>query len=502
MTSKADIDNQLKDKFSKFLSHRTQNRKLVTFWEGDDLINDENIIELTGGMPNEVFFPLNSMDLYITSHNNELIKTKIDHHMLPSKLPMCVSFQYNDTSGVKPLINIIEKLTEKVNKPVYNDWDIILANGSSDAMFKVFETICDSSTTVLLEEFTFTPVISNIETTGAKIFPIRMDFDYKDYSKQGINVEFLSNLLDNWEKIDEYKDFPKPTVLYTIPTGQNPTGMTLSNLKRKRIYKIAQKHGLIIVEDDPYSFFSFPKYNVNQENVNPFDSSLSNDNYIKNHIYDSFFSIDTDGRVIRLETFSKLYAPGLRLSYIIANRFFIKKILEYTEITTKAPSGVSQAILYSTIKAMSKTIDGDNENIDSMIDGWLKWIIHLASQYTQRRNITCKELYNTKAYQNGYFEIIEPSGGMFICLKINLKKLKGYDTSSIYKELDILDEILTKNGVKVVLGYKMAISNDFSMDYCDLLRITFAYAKNDDELVEASKRIGRGIEEYFLRNST
>ena len=63
--------------------------------------------------------------------------------------------------------------------------------------------------------------------------------------------------------------------------------------------------------------------------------------------------------------------------------------------------------------------------------------------------------------------------------------------------MDILDKFLLKNGVKVVLGYKMAVCPNYSKQNSDFLRLTIAYARDDDQLIEASKRIGSGIKEFF-----
>lgn len=64
----------------------------------------------------------------------------------------------------------------------------------------------------------------------------------------GLLPDALEELLSSWE----LSQGPKPRVLYTIPTGQNPTGFSQPEERRKAIYNIAQKHDLIIIEDDPY----------------------------------------------------------------------------------------------------------------------------------------------------------------------------------------------------------------------------------------------------------
>ncbi|KAF4003587.1 hypothetical protein FOB22_003604 [Saccharomyces cerevisiae] len=460
----------LKKNFQPFLSRRVENRSLKSFWDASDISDD--VIELAGGMPNERFFPIESMDLKISKvpfndnpkWHNSFTTAHLDLGS-PSELPIARSFQYAETKGLPPLLHFVKDFVSRINRPAFSDetesnWDVILSGGSNDSMFKVFETICDESTTVMIEEFTFTPAMSNVEATGAKVIPIKMNLTF-DRESQGIDVEYLTQLLDNWST-GPYKDLNKPRVLYTIATGQNPTGM------------------------------SVPK-----PLENPYHSSdLTTERYLNDFLMKSFLTLDTDARVIRLETFSKIFAPGLRLSFIVANKFLLQKILDLADITTRAPSGTSQAIVYSTIKAMAESnLSSSLSMKEAMFEGWIRWIMQIASKYNHRKNLTLKALYETESYQAGQFTVMEPSAGMFIIIKINWGNFDRPD--DLPQQMDILDKFLLKNGVKVVLGYKMAVCPNYSKQNSDFLRLTIAYARDDDQLIEASKRIGSGIKEFF-----
>lgn len=487
----------LKQHYSKFLSEREKDRKFYSFWTQD--LPDEHRIELGGGMPNEGFFPVQSVDVNLVDtpfqSGKSTLQAHLNHYDSPAGYPLARSFQYGETSGCRPLIDFAKYMVNKINKPAYDNWDCLLAGGSSDSMFKVFETICDRNTTVLMEEFTFTPVISNISATGATCVPVKMQLSAEP-DVQGIDCDYLADLLDNWSSHEEYKHLSKPTVLYTIATGQNPTGMTLSMEKRRKIYGLAQKHDLIIVEDDPYGYLHFPKYDPSDPMRNPYDN-LSTEQYISEFLVKSFLTMDTDARVIRLETFSKVFAPGLRLSFIVANRFFIERVLNLAEITTRAPSGVSQAIVYSTIKSLATREASQDNDEEAMFQGWLHWVMKVASQYAHRRNVTFKALRETEAYKHGLFSILEPSAGMFINIKIVWPENRKPDSADIIQRMNDLDQILLSSGVKVILGYKMAVDSKFSLDNCDFLRITVAFATGDEQLIEASHRIGKSIKELF-----
>ncbi|CCD23490.1 aromatic-amino-acid:2-oxoglutarate transaminase NDAI_0B04550 [Naumovozyma dairenensis CBS 421] len=517
----------LEGKYSKFLSKREKNRKVITFWSEDEF--DPTHLQLSGGMPNEGFFPIESIDLNVLNspsckiNNTSDCTTSTDTDSLskihvtkrfPQELPLSMSLQYSETQGMKPLLDFIKTFITKLNNtPPYNEtlYDIMLANGSSDSMFKVFETLCDESTTVLMEEFTFVPVISNVMATGAKCIPLKLNLNYED---QGIDIEYLENLLDNWGGKSNTKHLSKPKILYTISTGQNPIGVTLSMEKRRKIYTIAQRHDLIILEDDPYCYLTFPKYNQKnnnndkQDQLNPyFDPNFTIEDYLRERFYKSLITLDTDGRVIRLETFSKIFGPGLRLSFIVANKFLIDKFVVFSELSSRAPSGVSQSFVYSTIQAMTKKriseiVWGNFDQVEmfnEMYKSWMDWIMKIAGHYTHRRNTTLKTLYATEAFKNGLFSIIEPSAGMFINLGLQFPKFQEYyeDSFNIIDQMNKFDKVLTKNGVKVVLGYKMAVSKEFSKENCNFIRLTISFAKNDNELIVAANKIAKSIQTFF-----
>jgi len=127
--------------------------------------------------------------------------------------------------------------------------------------------------------------------------------------------------------------------------------------------------------------------------------------------------------VIRLDTFSKTLAPGCRLGYFVANPIFWERLLRATEVETQAPSGWSQAIIYTLLNKWG-------------IDGYVQWLSTLKTQYQARRNWICDaftENFDVQpadssklpgseglvAYSRGVksiplFSFVPPTGGMFI----------------------------------------------------------------------------------------
>lgn len=122
-------------------------------------------------------------------------------------------------------------------------------------------------------------------------------------------------MLSNWNP-EQHGNTRKPFLLYLIPTGQNPTGTTQSFQRRQAIYQVAREHDLLILEDDPYYFLQMNEYASSNEshagtNIRSLEGLFMN-------LIPSYLRIDTNGRIIRMDSFSKVISPGARLGWITA----------------------------------------------------------------------------------------------------------------------------------------------------------------------------------------
>ncbi|SCU92512.1 LAFA_0F11078g1_1 [Lachancea sp. 'fantastica'] len=526
----------LEHRYKPFLSSRAAGRKMEPFWNRavpDHVKPHPKPIDLGAGLPNEGLFPIESVHLNVVDYpfqhqdydfrsaklhlnaaatdgkngsdksenkdpnardERELVSQKFrDGKMVDmwryepessQNIPIQSGFQYNDTRGLTQMLDFCHKFVKYANPPAYEDWDITFANGSSDSLFKIFETLAEANVTVLVEEFTFSPTVHNIIATGATTVPMRLQVT-ADSESQGIDVEYLTHLLENWSQ-SEYSHLPKPRLLYTIPTGQNPTGMTLSLKKRKQIYALAEAHNFIIVEDDPYGYLRFPPFDPKSPFFNPYESKdFSIDQYKNEMLAKSFITLDTSGRVIRCETFSKVFFPGLRFSFIVGNKYLISKILDFEDVSTRAASGVSQMMVNNVIQKWAPEFGSPQK-------AWLAWVMKVAGQYTHRRNVLFQALQSSEAYKNGLFSMLPVTAGMFAALEINFDHFPKIEDRS--KAMQELSYILLEEGVKVVLGINMAVSKTFSDHRSHFLRITYAYAADDEQLQEAAKRLSQGIQ--------
>jgi len=100
----------------------------------------------------------------------------------------------------------------------------------------------------------------------------------------------------------------------------------------------------------------------------------TNEDFLKTLI-PTYLSMDVDGRVMRMDSFSKVIAPGTRVGWITASEQIIERFVRHNECSNQNPSGISQLVLY-------KILDESWGH-----DGYLQWLINLRLQYTNRRDV-------------------------------------------------------------------------------------------------------------------
>ncbi|GMF05709.1 unnamed protein product [Ambrosiozyma monospora] len=186
-------------------------------------------------------------------------------------------------------------------------------------------TPCD---VLLAQEFTFTPVVNSAKDIGFDVVSVPLDFapTTKGGKAELTYADHLSKLLDNWAT--EQPGKPKPKAFYVIPDGQNPLGFSETLEHKKKVLELADKHDFLIIEDEPYAYLNFQP--VTEEP----NFELTSKEFIK-ELGDSYISLDTTGRVLRLESFSKVFAPGVRTGFIVAHKRVIDLITKYTMVSTQ-----------------------------------------------------------------------------------------------------------------------------------------------------------------------
>ncbi|KAK0481177.1 PLP-dependent transferase [Armillaria luteobubalina] len=409
----------------------------------------DGMISLSGGLPHPSLFPFVNIEaevyspgIYLPSNtsdsNSELLRFKIHKNGRANGqvVDLASGLQYAPTAGHPWLLQYVREFVRAVYQPAYKNYDVLMDDGSTDGWSKVVNLLCEPGDYILLEKYTFPSTQAMWVPMGCKGVALEMDV-------HGIRADGLEATLREWDTT--HPGVKRPHVLYVIPTGQNPTGCTMPISRKQEIYDICVKYDIIIVEDDPYYILQFDSYKLptiaNGHAVPPpsYDETAFLDSLVK-----TFLSIDVQGRVIRLDTFSKTMAPGNRLGWFTCNPLFAERILRATEVTTQTPSGWSQSIISELLHAWGPGLGG-----------YLRWLSGLQSQYEIRRNWMCdaiakefdaeqegdKVIVYGKGTRVKLLSFVPPQAGMFLWCKVHLSENKEYNSlKGVFEEPEMAFE--------------------------------------------------------------
>ncbi|KAK9379042.1 pyridoxal phosphate-dependent transferase [Kockiozyma suomiensis] len=414
---------------------------------------DPRIVSLGGGLPLPAYFPFESISAtapeppFSTYNNAELAKDapmisvsvdRYNHANDPGVIPLATAMQYGQSDGCKPLLAWIYEHTKLVHNPPYSNWGCLMTVGNTQGLDAALRLLCSRGDSIIAEEYTFSSAMETAHAQGVKSVPVKVDLE-------GILPDELDAQLKSW-------DGPLPKFLYTIPTGQNPTGGTLSNERRKAVYDVLSKYDIMIVEDEPYYFLQMDTYVPGiSDKAPPTPPTVQEDpkkyKTFLSKLITSYLSLDVDGRVLRLDSFSKVMAPGTRLGWIVGQEPLIERLTRQNEVSIQTPAGFSQAIVYSLLSKWGQ-------------DGYLDWLIELRKEYTHRRNV-CLDALNKYFIEPSsyapkglgeYVEWIGPTAGMFFWLKFDARKHPSFGKLSPLEIEAQIYETAIEHGVLFIPG--------------------------------------------------
>ena len=313
---------------------------------------------LAAGNPRMEIFPIREASIHVPSTPEASANAdSVAGQTLDVSLPREVMCYHGKTfsHGLPELSAVLRAHMSKWHHPPVEGWDLMVTSGTTDGINKLVLLLTEPGDAILASEYCYSGFLAGPVVQGRDVVGVAMD-------EGGI----LPTALD--AKCSELGAVGRPPrLLYLTPTGQNPTGCTLSVERRRLIYSVCRKHDLIILEDDPYYFLQMPEYDATaSESVPEGSSGLC-------ITVPSFLSMDTDRRVIRLDSFSKLIAPGLRLGWMTGPREIMERVGLFTQITSWSLSGLPQSALLALLNHWGES-------------GFERHIAYLQRFYTRRRN--------------------------------------------------------------------------------------------------------------------
>jgi 2-aminoadipate transaminase len=235
-------------------------RDLMALTERDD------VISLAGGLPDTSTFPADS------------------YAALMGKVAAgsCArALQYGPTDGSEVIKHCIVQVMAAEGMAVAHN-EMLVTTGGQQAIDLVCKTLIDPGDVVIAEAPTYPGAIPTFCSYEADVVQVEMDDD-------GMRMDALEQVLDSLDA-----DGRRPKFIYTVPTFQNPAGMTLSLQRRHQLLEIARRRELLVMEDNPYGMLRYEG--------DPLPTLRSLDEEF----------------VIYAGTFSKILSPGVRLGWAVA----------------------------------------------------------------------------------------------------------------------------------------------------------------------------------------
>lgn len=337
------------------------------------------------------------------------------------------TLQYGATRGYRPLIEHLLAHTLATRGISAAFEDVVITSGSQQGLDLVGRVLIDPGDPVIVELPTYSGAIAAFQNLQASLVGVPQDRD-------GISVADVERVAGALRQQGRPAKF-----VYVTPNFQNPAGLLMSAARRRELLDAAQRHDLVIVEDDPYGSIYF-------EDVTTFADTRP----IK--------ADDREGRVVYLGSFSKILVPGLRVAWLVAPRLIADKI-ELCKQAADISSGVfDQRLVHGALA------DGV---IDRIAPG-------LRAHYQAKRTVMEQSLKNDAPPSVSW---TSPRGGFFLWIRLP----DGVD------DRDLLDRAL-KEKVSFVPGSAFFVDGQGH----NFARLAFSGITHA-QIEEAIRRLARSI---------
>lgn len=335
------------------------------------------------------------------------------------------ALQYSITEGYPALREYLSKyMKEKHN--VGRDFDgLVITSGANQIMELTSKVLCNEGDTVICETPSFIGSLNAFRSYGLKLCGVEVEED-------GMNMDALENALKTEKNV---------RFIYTIPNFQNPSGVTMSAEKRRRMYELAKQYGVMILEDNPYGDLRFAGEHI-----------------------PAIKSLDEDGLVIYAGSLSKVLSPGMRVGYVIAPSPVISKIVVCKQVCDVHTNIWSQMVAYEYMTKYD--FEGHLEDIRKVYKRKAELMMSLIEKHLVPHGIT-------------YHKI---EGGLFIWCRLP----DGVDMPEFCK-------YAVQNGVAVVPG------NTFAMDESlpnSSVRLNFS-TPTDEQMIKGMEILDKVAGEFI-----
>src|SRR5919204_1845141 len=302
------------------------------------------VISLAGGLPDTSTFPAESLAALL------------------SKLAAADSaraLQYAPTEGMAAVGQAIATVMAAEGMDVDPE-DVLVTTGGQQVIDLVCKTLVDPGDVIVAEAPTYPGAVPAFSAYQAEVVQIAMD-------DAGMHVDELEETLERLER-----EGRRPKFIYTIPTFQNPGGVTMSLPRRKRLVEVARERELLVLEDNPYGLLRY-----------------------EGDPLPTLRSLDGGAFVIYLGTFSKILSPGIRLGWAVAPAPVHQKMNLGKQESDLCSSSLSQLFVAQYFAE----------------GGWQDYVLSLRDLYRRRRDTMLDALAEHFPAEATW---THPQGGLFL----------------------------------------------------------------------------------------
>src|SRR5213592_3457773 len=254
------------------------------------------VISLAGGLPDTSTFPPDTF---------AAVAQRIATQSCAKAL------QYGPTEGLPETKDCIADVMRAEAMHVDPE-DVIVTTGGQQVIDLVTKTLVDPGDVIVAEAPTYPGAVPTFSSYQADVVQIDIDRD-------GMRVDLLEGALDQLER-----DGRRPKFIYTVPTFQNPAGVTMSLDRRLRLIEVARERELLVLEDNPYGLLRY-----------------------EGEPQTTLRSLDGGVYVMYLGTFSKILSPGIRLGWVVAPGPVLEKLNLGKQAADLCTSTLSQVMVSS-----------------------------------------------------------------------------------------------------------------------------------------------------------
>jgi len=302
------------------------------------------VISLAGGLPDTSTFPPDTF---------AAVAQRIAAESCAKAL------QYGPTEGLDGTKACIAEVMAAEGMRV-DHGDLIVTTGGQQVIDLVTKVLIDPGDVVIAEGPTYPGAVPVFSSYQANVVQVDMDAD-------GMRIDLLEDTLDRLER-----DGRRPKFIYTVPSFQNPAGVTMSQGRRRRLVEVAHERELLVLEDNPYGLLRYEG-----EAPTP------------------LLSLDGGVYVMYLGTFSKILSPGIRLGWVVAPPPVLEKINLGKQAADLCTSTLSQLMVQAYFQESR----------------WRDYVESLTEVYRARRDTMLDALAEHFPRQA---EWTRPAGGLFI----------------------------------------------------------------------------------------